>query len=86
MAAVVRVVEQETGITLAQPAAPSVMDATRAQLQAADLRAQHALAAMDIVLRRWTWGDARTLGELVRTLPPNVREALAEHLVRAGLS
>ncbi|MFD5078049.1 hypothetical protein [Streptomyces sp. NPDC058371] len=86
VAAVVRVIEAETGVTLAVPAAPSVMDATRSQLTAADARAQHAVAAMDIVLRRWTWGDAQTLGELMPELPEDVREQVVDHLVRAGLS
>ncbi|EFL35497.1 predicted protein [Streptomyces viridochromogenes DSM 40736] len=85
-AAIIRVIEQQTGISLRPPTAPSVMDATREQLQAADTRAQHALAATEIVLRRWTWGDAQTLGELMPSLPEEVREIVAEHLVRAGLS
>ncbi|MFF3204558.1 hypothetical protein [Streptomyces sp. NPDC002962] len=85
-AAVVRVIEQQTGITLVPPAAPSIMDATKEQLMAADLRAQYAVAAMNIVLRKWTWGDAQTLGELVRGLPEDVREQIADHLVKAGLS
>ncbi|AZQ32636.1 hypothetical protein EJ357_03575 [Streptomyces cyaneochromogenes] len=84
-AAIVRVVEQRTGVSLvAGP--PSVMDASRAQLADADRRAQHAVAAMDIVLRRWSWGDAQTLGELMPSLPQDVREAVADHLVQAGLS
>ncbi|MGW2169933.1 hypothetical protein ACWC1C_05300 [Streptomyces sp. NPDC001705] len=86
VAAVVRVVEAETGVTLAVPANPSVMDATRDQLMAADLRAQHAGAAMDIALRQWTWDGARTLGEFVRGLPPEVAARLADHLAEAGLS
>ncbi|MFE1441569.1 hypothetical protein [Streptomyces sp. NPDC058739] len=65
---------------------PSIMDATRTQLRGADLRAQHAVAAMDIVLRRWTWGDAETLGQLMPDLPEDVRETVADHLVKAGLS
>ncbi|MGW4545496.1 hypothetical protein ACWEN4_03845 [Streptomyces violaceorubidus] len=86
VAAVVRVVERETGVTLAVPSSPPIMDATREQLMAADLRAQHAVAAMDIALRGWSWGEARTLGELVRGLPQDVRERLVDHLVEAGLS
>lgn len=86
VAAVVRVVERETGVSLAVPSGPPVMDATRDQLMAADLRAQHAVAAMDIALRGWSWGDATTLGELVRSLPEDVRERLAGHLIEAGLS
>ncbi|WP_258382439.1 hypothetical protein [Streptomyces sp. NTH33] len=39
------------------------MDATREQLAAAEARARHAVAAMDIVLRQWSWAEARTLGE-----------------------
>ncbi|MFI8529056.1 hypothetical protein ACIGMX_02215 [Streptomyces aquilus] len=66
--------------------APSVMDATREQLLAADRRTQHAAAAMDVVLRRWSWGDAQTLGQLMPDLPEDVREQVADHLVRAGLS
>lgn len=84
-AAVIRVIEQRTGVTLAVPP-PSIMDATRSQLADADRRAQAAVAAMDIVLRRWTWGDAKTLGELMPELPEDVRETVADHLVRAGLS
>ncbi|MCQ4193860.1 hypothetical protein [Streptomyces parvulus] len=86
VAAVVRVVEAETGVTLAVPSSPPIMDATRDQLMAADLRAQHAVAAMDIALRQWTWGEARTLGEFVRGLPPEVAARLADHLAEAGLS
>lgn len=86
MAAIIRVVEQQTGVSLSPPPGPSVMDATREQLQAADRRAQHAVAAMNVVLRQWSWGDARTLGELMPSLPEDVRETVAEHLVRAGLS
>lgn len=85
-AAIIRVIAERTGIRIGPPAGPPVMDATREQLMAADLRAQHAGAAMDIVLRRWSWGDARTLGELVRGLPEDVREKIADHLVKAGLS
>ncbi|MEV0474698.1 hypothetical protein [Streptomyces prunicolor] len=65
---------------------PSVMDADHEQLAAADLRARHACKAMEIVLRKWSWGEARTLGELMPQLPPDVRELVAEHLARAGLS
>lgn len=86
MAAIIRVIEQQTGISLSPPPGPSVMDATRPQLQAADARAQHAVAAMDVVLRRWSWGDAQTLGQLMPALPEDVREAVADHLVQAGLS
>ncbi|MGW2565796.1 hypothetical protein [Streptomyces sp. NPDC001537] len=87
-AAVVRVIEKETGVSLAPPVGPSIMDATRAQLMAADLRARHAVAAMDVVLRGWSWGDARTLGELMRDpdLPQDVREHVADLLAEAGLS
>lgn len=51
-AAITRVIEQRTGISIGPPAAPSVMDASRAELQASDTRAEHALAAMEIVLRQ----------------------------------
>ncbi|WP_405581463.1 hypothetical protein [Streptomyces sp. NBC_01092] len=85
-AAVVRVVAQQTGVTLAAPPGPSIMDATRAQLLDADRRAMHARAAMDIVLRGWFWGDAQTLGQLMPDLPEDVREQVADHLVQAGLS
>ncbi|MEU8866907.1 hypothetical protein [Streptomyces umbrinus] len=84
-AAVVRVIEAQTGVSLS-PAPPSVMDATRAQLMDADRRARAAVAAMNIVLRRWHWGDAQTLGELMPDLPEDVREQIADHLVQAGLS
>ncbi len=85
IAAVVRVVEQRTGTTIAVRT-PSVMDATRAQLNEAAYRAQHALAAMELV-RGWFWPkEAATLGEFVRELPEDVREEIAGHLVEAGLS
>ncbi|MFF0094186.1 hypothetical protein ACFYSF_30090 [Streptomyces canus] len=84
-AAVVRVVAQQTGVTLAVPP-PSIMDATRQQLMGADRRARAAVAAMDIVLRGWFWGDAQTLGQLMPDLPEHVREQVADHLVQAGLS
>ncbi|AZQ39652.1 hypothetical protein EJ357_44640 [Streptomyces cyaneochromogenes] len=84
-AAIVRVVEQRTGVSLvAGP--PSVMDATRAQLVEADRRAQHAVAAMELI-RGWFWPPSvTTLGEFIRELPQDVREQIADHLVQAGLS
>ncbi|MGI5374915.1 hypothetical protein ACQEV2_11830 [Streptomyces sp. CA-251387] len=85
-AAVVRVIEAQTGVTLAAPPGPSIMDATRQQLMDADRRARAAVAAMDIVLRQWHWGDAQTLGQLMPDLPEHVREAVADHLVQAGQS
>ncbi|MFJ9626641.1 hypothetical protein ACIRU8_02965 [Streptomyces sp. NPDC101175] len=65
---------------------PPIMNATRAELIEADRRARSAVAAMDVVLYRWSWGDAETLGELMPQLPEDVRELVAEHLVRAGLN
>ncbi|WLW55569.1 hypothetical protein [Streptomyces sp. YU58] len=83
--AVVRVVEQRTGVSLS-PASPSIMDATRVQLADAERRARHALAALEI-LRGWFWSQSvATLGEFIRELPEDVREAVADHLVQAGLS
>lgn len=79
------VIETATGVRL-PTGRPSIMDATREQLMAADLRAQHVSTALEIVLRRWSWGDARTLGEMVRGLPEDVREQIADHLVKAGIS
>lgn len=85
IAAVVRVVAQQTGVTLAvRP--PSVMDATKEQLLNAELRAQHALRAMELI-RGFFWpNDVATLGEFVRGLPDDVRDEIAGHLVAAGLS
>lgn len=85
VAAVVRVVEAETGVTLAvRP--PSIMDATREQLNEAAYRAGHALEAMKLI-RGWFWPkDVESLGEFVRELPEDVREQIADHLVKAGLS
>lgn len=85
IAAVVRVVEEQTGVTLLVRQ-PSVMDATRDQLMAADLRAQHALAALKLI-RGFEWpADVRTLGEFMRGLPDDVRDRIAGHLVDAGQS
>ncbi len=85
IAAVVRVVEHQTGVTLAVHQ-PSIMDATQADLLAAELRTQHALAALKLV-RGWFWpDDVRTLGEFVRGLPDEIREQIADHLVKAGQS
>ncbi|WP_405591276.1 hypothetical protein [Streptomyces sp. NBC_01092] len=83
--AVVRVVEQQTGVTLAVRS-PSIMDATKAQLADAERRARHALVAVDLI-RGWFWPrDVVTLGEFVRDLPEDVREQIADNLVKAGLS
>ncbi|MET7738908.1 hypothetical protein [Streptomyces sp. NPDC005385] len=85
IAAVVRMVEQQTGVSLLVRN-PSIMDATRDQLMAADLRAQHALAALKLI-RGFEWPpDVRTLGEFMRGLPDDIRERIAEHLVEAGQS
>ncbi|MGI5134214.1 MULTISPECIES: hypothetical protein [unclassified Streptomyces] len=86
MAEIVAVVEQRTGVRL-PTGRPSVMDSTRQQLLAADVRGQHLRAALNIVLRRWFWPKSvATLGELVPDLPEDVRDQIADHLVRAGLS
>jgi hypothetical protein len=84
-AAVVRVIEQQTGVTLGPPVGPSIMDATPEQIADAERRARHALAAVELI-RRWHWGDARTLGELMPDLPEDVREQIAHNLVLAGIS
>ncbi|MFG2729478.1 hypothetical protein [Streptomyces canus] len=85
-AAVVRVIEQKTGISLGAPVGPSIMDATKAQLADAERRARHALAAVELI-RRFFWpSNVTTLGELVRELPEDIREQIADNFVRAGLS
>ncbi|MFF7049634.1 hypothetical protein ACFY94_14890 [Streptomyces griseorubiginosus] len=84
-AAVVRVIEQQTGVSLGAPAAPSIMDATPKQIADAERRARHALAAVELI-RRWHWGDARTLGELMPQLPEGVREQIADNFVKARIS
>lgn len=85
IAAVVRVVEQRTGQTIAVRQ-PSVMDATKAQLADAEYRARHALLAIEAI-RGFFWPNSvETLGEFIRGLPGDVRETIAEHLVKAGLS
>ncbi|MEV0483755.1 hypothetical protein AB0I69_24500 [Streptomyces sp. NPDC050508] len=84
-AAVVRVIEQQTGVTLGPPVGPSIMDATPDQIADAERRARHALAAVELI-RRWHWGDARTLGELMPDLPEDVREQIADNFVKAGIS
>lgn len=85
IAAVVRVVEHQTGVTLAVRQ-PSVMDATKKQILDAERRAQHALAALKLI-HGWFWpNDVATLGEFVRGLPDDIREQIADHLVKAGQS
>lgn len=85
IAAVVRVVEQQTGVTLAVRQ-PSIMDATKGQLADAEYRARHALLAMEAI-RGFFWPNSvETLGEFIRGLPGDVRETIAGHLVEAGLS
>ncbi|WP_030674884.1 hypothetical protein [Streptomyces cellulosae] len=84
-AAVVRVVEQQTGITLAD-AKPSVMDAHFSELARMERQAAAYVEAMRIV-RRWMLPqDTHVLGEVMPNLPDDVREQIADNLVRAGLS
>lgn len=84
---VVAVVRTATGVDLTPSSRPPIMDATREQLVAASHRARQALAAMDTVLGV-TWGDASTLGELLRDpfWSDADRERIVDHLIRAGLS
>ncbi|MFF7749809.1 hypothetical protein ACFZCP_11235 [Streptomyces sp. NPDC007971] len=84
-AAVVGVIEQQTGISLGAPVGSSIMDATPEQIADAERRARHALAAVELI-RRWHWDYARTLGELVRELPEDVRERIADNFIQAGIS
>ncbi|MFD8261680.1 hypothetical protein ACFV19_22725 [Streptomyces griseoluteus] len=67
--------------------APSVMDATRAQLADALLRARHAVAAAETVLSV-SWGPHRTLGELMRDpiWSDEERERIVDNFIRAGIS
>ncbi|MFI6404504.1 hypothetical protein [Streptomyces sp. NPDC050548] len=84
-AAVVRVIEQQTGITLA-PVKPSVMDAHFSELVRMERQAAAYVEAMRIV-RQWMLPtDPRRLGELMPELLEDVREQIADSLVRAGLS
>jgi hypothetical protein len=84
-AAVIRVVEQKTGVSLSD-AKPSVMDAHFSELARMERQAAAYVEAMRIV-RQWMLpSDPRPLGEIVPQLPDNVRESLADHLVQAGLS
>ncbi|MFD8392538.1 hypothetical protein ACFV2N_25915 [Streptomyces sp. NPDC059680] len=65
---------------------PSVMDSTPEDVTELEQRCAHFLEFVKIY-RRWRpRGDRRSLGELVRELPEDVREQVADHLVRAGLS
>ncbi|WP_159039628.1 hypothetical protein [Streptomyces sp. TP-A0356] len=73
VAAVVRRVELETGVTLSALASPSVMDATRAQIGDALLRARYAVAAAETVLG----------GHLGRVQDPRGADA-RPHLERRG--
>ena len=84
--AIVALVRAQTGVELVS-SQPSVMDATREQLESAAGRARWALRAMDTVLGV-TWGDSQTLGELIRDdyWSDQDRERIAEYLTRAGLS
>lgn len=85
--AIVALVRACTGVDLTPSPGAPVMDAGREQLVDAAHRARHALAAMDVVLGV-TWGDATTLGELLRDdyWSDEDRERIVDHLVRAGLS
>ncbi|MFD8519360.1 hypothetical protein ACFV2D_04985 [Streptomyces capillispiralis] len=84
---VVELVQLTTGVDLTPSSRPPIMDATRPQLVDAAARARAALVAMDRVLAV-TWGDARTLGEVIRDpfWTEDDRERIVEHLIRAGLS
>ncbi|MFG2638861.1 hypothetical protein ACGFX8_34870 [Streptomyces sp. NPDC048362] len=85
-AAVVRVVEQETGVTLVDRP-PSIMDATREQIADALLRARHAVAAAETVLSV-SWGESGTLGELMRDpiWTDAERERIVDNFIRTGIS
>ncbi|MET7570796.1 hypothetical protein ABZT04_20200 [Streptomyces sp. NPDC005492] len=84
-AAVVRVIEQETGVTLAVTK-PSVMDAHFPELARMERQAAAYVEAMRIV-RQWVLpSETRALGELMPELPEDVREQIADNLVRAGIS
>jgi hypothetical protein len=84
-ASVVRVIEQQTGITLT-PVRPSVMDAHFPELARMERQAAAYVEAMRVV-RQWMLPtDPRRLGELVPDLPEDVREQIADNLVRAGIS
>ncbi|MGW3022468.1 hypothetical protein [Streptomyces sp. NPDC001221] len=87
VAAIVELVRTATGVELVPSARPSVMDATREQLEDAAGRARQALRAMDLVLGVH-WGDCTTLGEVIRDeyWDQQDRELIAEHLAAAGLS
>ncbi|MET9392440.1 hypothetical protein ABZY20_18915 [Streptomyces sp. NPDC006624] len=84
---VVELVLLSTGVDLTPTPQPPIMDATRAQLQDAAGRARQALAAMETILGV-TWGEATTLGELIRDpfWSEGERAKVVDHLIRAGLS
>lgn len=85
--AVVDVVRVATGVDLTPSSRPPIMDATREQLMEAAGRARLALQALDPVLKLH-WGDATTLGEVIRDpyWSDEERERMAELLAMAGLS
>ncbi|WP_020122481.1 hypothetical protein [Streptomyces canus] len=84
-AAVVRVVEQQTGVTLAA-AKPAVMDAHFPELARMERQAAAYVEAMRIV-RQWMLpSDPRALGELMPGLLEDVHEQIADNLIQAGLS
>lgn len=84
---VTELVRLSTGVDLTPAKQPPIMDATREQLADAAGRARQALAAMDTILSV-TWGDASTLGELIRDpfWSDAERAKVVDHLIRAGLS
>lgn len=85
-AAVVRVIAAETGVYLGPPAGPSVMDAQWGDLDRLAGRCTALLELHALIKQRRLPGDTRTLGTLVRELPEDVRESVADLCIRAGLS
>ncbi|MCX4558104.1 hypothetical protein [Streptomyces phaeochromogenes] len=65
---------------------PSVMDAQWGDLDRMAGQARAYLEAVELIRRRRLRGDARTLGQLMPSLPEDVREQIADNLVKAGLS
>ncbi|MFF3874680.1 hypothetical protein [Streptomyces sp. NPDC001978] len=85
VADIAAMIETATGVRL-PTGRPSVMDAAPEDITELEQRCAHFLEFVEIY-RRWRpRGDRRTLGQLMPELPEDVREAVADHLVRAGLS
>lgn len=84
-AAVASAIRRETGIEITF-GKPAIMDATGRDLLRMRFQVDHYAAAHKLITQHVSPTDPRPLGEVMRQLPEEVRELIADHLIRAGLS